>query len=129
MKTFAVQQKSSVVSFFRLSVVILSVFLIASQLSSTTCLAASTTIAWNTPTNADGTPVTTLSGYKVYTGTASGSYSQSSNVGNVTSYTANNLTDGATYYFAVTAINGSGQESSFSNEVSKTLAAAAPLIR
>jgi fibronectin type 3 domain-containing protein len=62
-----------------------------------------------------------LAGYKVYVGTASGNYSSSLSVGNVTSYTASNLGVGNTYYFAVTAYNSSGVETGFSNEVSKSI--------
>jgi fibronectin type 3 domain-containing protein len=42
-------------------------------------------------------------------------------VGNVTAYAVTNLGVGTTYYFAVTAYNTSGVESSFSNEVSKSI--------
>ncbi len=79
------------------------------------------TLTWNAPaTNTDGTPLTDLSGYKIYYGTASGNYSQTIDVGGITSSTVSNLTDGTTYYFAVTAYDTSGNESAYSNEVSKT---------
>jgi hypothetical protein len=79
------------------------------------------TLSWDPPTtNADGTPLTDLAGYKVYYGTVSGSYSQNINVGNITTYTVADLNNG-TYYFAVTAYNTSGNESEYSNEVSKTI--------
>jgi hypothetical protein len=54
-------------------------------------------------------------------GTASGVFSSSLTIGNTTTYTASNLGVGHTYYFAVTAYNGSGIESSYSNEVSKSI--------
>jgi hypothetical protein len=38
-----------------------------------------------------------------------------------TSYTVTDLEIGTTYFFAVTAYNSSGAESSFSNEVIKTI--------
>ncbi len=60
---------------------------------------------------------TDLAGYKVYYGTASGRYGIPIAAGLQTNYTVSNLAAG-TYYFAVTAINGSGVESGFSNEVS-----------
>ena len=41
-------------------------------------------------------------------------------VGNVTTYTVSNLAPG-TYYFVVTAYDSSNDESSFSNEASKTI--------
>lgn len=84
--------------------------------------ATSVTLSWDPPTtNVDGTPLTDLSGYKIYYGTSSGNYSQSSDAGNSTSYQVNNLSGGATYYFVVTAYNSTGIESSFSNEVSTTI--------
>lgn len=58
--------------------------------------------------------------YKVHYGTTTGSYASSVNVGNVTSYTLTGLQDGTTYYCAVTALNTSGQESVYSNEVTVT---------
>lgn len=76
-------------------------------------------LSWNAPTtNADGTPLTDLAGYKIYYGTSSGNYSQKINVGNVTTYKVTNLTSDNTYYFAVTAYDKSGNASKFSNEVS-----------
>lgn len=93
------------------------VFLFASGL-----YAGSITLSWNPPTtNEDGSPLTDLAGYKIYYGTSSRNYSFYINVGNVNSYTVNNLTEGATYYFAVTAYDNSGNESKFSNEVSKII--------
>jgi hypothetical protein len=68
------------------------------------------------------TPVAdpTLDGYTVYVGTASGLYTRTITVGNLTSYTIDSLTTGTTYFFAVTAYNSAG-ESSPSNEVSKSI--------
>ena len=82
---------------------------------------AQATLTWKAPTaNTDGTSLTDLAGYKIYYGTASGNYSQTVDVGNVTSSTVSNLSDGTTYYFAVTAYDASGIGSGYSNEVSKT---------
>lgn len=64
---------------------------------------------------------TSLAGYKVYVGTASGRYGTPLDVGNLTSYTASNLSLGTTYYFVVTSYNSSGSESPYSNEVSKSI--------
>jgi len=81
----------------------------------------SVTLTWDAPTtNADGTPLFDLAGYKIYFGTSSRNYPWSIDVGNVTTYKLNNLSPG-TYFFAVTANNTSGIESDFSVEVSKTL--------
>ena len=95
------------------------------SLNSPAAFSGTATLSWDAPTtNADGTPLTDLAGYKVYFGNFSGNYSQNmnvDNVDNVTTYTVNNLTDGLTYYFAVTAYDTSGNESGYSNELSKTL--------
>lgn len=86
-----------------------------------TTYAGTVTLSWDPPTtNADGTPITDLSGYKIYHGTETGNYSQSIDTGNATTYQIASLTDGLTYYFAVTAYDASGNESDYSQEVSKT---------
>jgi hypothetical protein len=85
--------------------------------------AANVTLSWIPPTTkADGTPLTDLAGYKIYFGGSSKNYTQNIDVGNVTSYTVSNLSTGTVYYFATTAYDASSNESSFSNEVSKTIA-------
>mgnify|MGYP006299498725 CR=1 FL=1 len=58
-----------------------------------------------------------LSGYKVYYGTSSRSYSTILDVGNTTEHTITNLTDGVQYYFAVTAYDTALNESGYSEEV------------
>lgn len=65
-----------------------------------------------------------VAGYKVYVGNASGTYGPPINVGNQTTYTVTGLAPG-TYYFAVTAYDSIGNESSYSNEVFKTIQDAA----
>ena len=78
-------------------------------------------LSWDVPTtNSDGTSLTDLAGYTIYYGTASGDYSQSINVGNVTTYTVP-ISIGGTYYFAVTAYDTTGNESDYSNEVTKVI--------
>jgi predicted phage tail protein len=78
------------------------------------------TLSWNAPTTG-----TNLSGYRVYYGTSPGTYQQSSgqgiSVGNITSYTVIGLSHGTRYYFAVTAFDTSGNESTFSNEAFKDI--------
>jgi hypothetical protein len=64
----------------------------------------------------DASPQWGLIGYKVYFGTGSFNYNQIITVGNATSATIDGLVAGTTYYFAVTAISASGEESDFSNE-------------
>jgi len=78
------------------------------------------TLSWQAPTNnADGTTLVDLKGYKVHYGSASKSYSDTIQVTNpgITTYVVDNLEAGK-YYFAVTAYNAAGQESSLSSEVS-----------
>ena len=58
-----------------------------------------------------------LAGYKIYFGTASGNYSHSVDVGNVTEYTLTGLEEGVTYYLAATAYDKDGNESDFSKEL------------
>ena len=85
-------------------------------------LAGTATVSWNANTEPD------LAGYKIYYGTSPrsgscppGGYANNIDVGNVTSHTFNNLTDGATYYFSVTAYDTSSNESTCSSEVSKAM--------
>jgi len=73
---------------------------------------SSVTLAW------DADPDPDLAGYRVYSGTASGVYTQEEDVGNATTATVANLIAGATYFFAVTAYDIFGLESPPSNEVS-----------
>jgi hypothetical protein len=89
--------------------------------SSIPAFAGSATLSWNPPTrNTDGTPLTDLAGFKIYYGISSGNYTQVVNAGYVTTYTVNNLNSG-TYYFVATAYDTSGNESGYSNQVSKTI--------
>ena len=70
------------------------------------------TLAWDPNNEPD------LSHYIVYWGISSGNYSSNSgNIGLVNEYTADIPDDGNTYFFAVTAVDLSGLESDFSNEV------------
>src|SRR5204862_367041 len=71
----------------------------------------------------DAVTAPSLSGYRVYFGTAPGTYlqplGQGISVGNVTAYTVTGLAGGTRYYFAVTDFDSLGQASSYSNEVFK----------
>ncbi|MBI3804680.1 MAG: hypothetical protein HY282_13060 [Nitrospirae bacterium] len=87
---------------------------------------------WNSLANAgnallswDPNKEASLAGYKVYYGTAVGSYGAPVDVGNQTSYTVTGLGT-QTYYFAVTAYDTSGNESGFSTEVNKTFTDTTP---
>lgn len=82
------------------------------------------TLNWTPPTqNMDGTPITNLAGYKVMYGSSPGQYSQALNVpvASMNSVVIEALEAGRTWYFSVKAVNTSGIESDFSNEVSKLL--------
>jgi hypothetical protein len=104
------------------NIIIGLIFSLAIIFNTSALFAGEASLSWDPPTtNTDGSPLTDLNGYIVYYGTESGNYSQSIDVGNVTTYTVINLTPGTTYYFAVTAYDTSGNESAYSNEVNKVI--------
>ena len=86
------------------------VLIITSALSSYDSV-AQIKLAWDPNIEPD------IARYKVYYGTASRAYGTPIDVGNVTTYTLIGLTQGVTYYIAVTAYDRNN-ESGFSNEVS-----------
>ena len=88
-----------------------------SSASSSTPKTANATVSWNANTESD------LAGYRIYVGTRSGSYGFVGpfEVTKSTSFTVPNLPLGATYFFAVSAFDKSGNESAKSAEVSKSL--------
>lgn len=106
-------------------ILFLSGFLLFVSIQS--AFAGSATLSWNANTESD------LAGYKIYYGTFTRTgtdpkvcgmcgYSASTTVSSaITTYTFNNLTDGLTYYFSVSARDASNNESSFSGEVSKII--------
>ena len=80
------------------------------------------TISWSVPLlNTDGSPLTDVTGYRVYYGTSSTTLANSMLVtgGGATSTSINGLEQG-TYYFAVTTLNSAGLESNRSDVVSRT---------
>ena len=84
----------------------------------------SATLSWTPPTeNTNGSALTDLTGFIVYWGAAPGNYANSVTLANLglTTYLVENLLSGSTYYFATTAYNSLGQESSYSNEGSKAI--------
>ena len=86
-----------------------------------TAQAAQTTLSWTPPTNyAGGMAIPDFVGYNLHMGTSSGNYTQTIEVGDVTSYTVNNLTSGTTYYFALSAVDSFGNESGYSSEVNSS---------
>jgi fibronectin type 3 domain-containing protein len=90
-----------------------SIILLAISLSNG-CFAADVPLQW------DASVTPTVTGYKVYVGTASGVYGTPITIGNVTAYTVTGLANG-TYYFSVTAFDATGVESVYSNEVTETI--------
>ena len=72
-------------------------------------------LAWDANTEPD------LGGYKLYYWTAAQAYSQVISVGKNNQVTVNNLSQGVTYFFAVTAYNLQGAESDYSNEIHNTV--------
>jgi len=79
-------------------------------------LAGSAVLHWQSNSDSD------LGGYRIYYGTQSRHYGPYIPVDKaVSEYTLNGLVDGRTYYFALTAVDTSGNESGFSAEVSKTI--------
>lgn len=79
-------------------------------------------LAWDAPaTNTDGTPITDLSGYKVYYWQPAWEFPGSVDVGDQTAHTLTGLTEGDAYSVAVTAYNVSGNESAYSNTITVTI--------
>ena len=66
-----------------------------------------------------------LSGYRIYYGTAPGTYDQARGsgyeVGATTTFTVTGLAAGRRYYFVATAFDASNNESPYSNEVYKDI--------
>ena len=78
----------------------------------------SLTLTWTANGESD------LAGYKIYIGTASGTYNFSGSpfvIGKVSSYTVANLPNGQTYFISMSAYDSAGNESPLSAEVSKSL--------
>jgi len=70
------------------------------------------TLAWTASASIDTT------GYRLYYGGASSDYTNTLDAGDSTIATVPDLAAGATYFFAVTAYDGIGLESVFSDEIS-----------
>jgi len=83
----------------------------------------SVTLSWNPPTtNADGSPMTDLAGYRIYYGRTSSSLDQVAPVTNAgtTRFVVENLSP-ATWFFSMKSVNSAGVESTFSEVVSTNL--------
>jgi hypothetical protein len=80
--------------------------------------AGTVTLTWDpTVTYTDGTALTDLMRYRLYSGTECGVYTEQTEVTNSTTLTIFTLQPGCSNYFAVTAVNSAGVESAFSEEV------------
>ena len=81
------------------------------------------TLSWTAPTeNTDGSALSNLAGYRIRYGTSATSLTQTIVIDNasVTTYVVENLSP-ATWYFAVTAVNSQGAESTNSNVANKQI--------
>jgi hypothetical protein len=72
-------------------------------------------LTWTAPSNGGSS----ITNYKVYRATTSGGETLLTTLGNITSYDDTAVTNGTTYYYKVSAVNGVG-EGPQSNEVSAT---------
>ncbi len=72
-------------------------------------------LSWTANTESD------LAGYNVYQGTSAGIYGTPVSLGKVITSTISGLTQGSTYYFAVSALDDAANESGYSSTVSATI--------
>ena len=89
----------------------------------TTISNGSATLSWTAPTeNTDGSTLANLAGYRIVYGTSASALTNTIVINNpsVTTFVVENLAP-ATWYFAVTAVNSSGSESSNSNVANKQI--------
>jgi len=81
----------------------------------------SVTLAWKQPvSDANGSTLNDLAGYKIYYGMSSMNYTRSVDVGHSTDAVISSLSSGR-WCFSVTAYDVSGNESKYSNEMCKTI--------
>jgi predicted phage tail protein len=64
------------------------------------------TLTWSAPSNDGGSPIT---GYKVYRGTSEGAETLLATLGNTLTYVDNDVVNGQTYYYRVSAVNALGE--------------------
>lgn len=89
--------------------------LVAFMMSAELAMADGITLAW------DPNPEPEVAGYKVYSGSASRTYTGGADVGNWTNCFMSGLEPGKTYYFSATAYSSTGEESDYSAEVVYTV--------
>lgn len=100
-----------------------STALSAFAIAVTTVATGRATLSWTAPTeNTDGSTLSNLAGYRIRYGTSASALTQTIVIDNasVTTYVVENLSP-ATWYFAVTAVNSQGAESSNSNVANKQI--------
>jgi fibronectin type 3 domain-containing protein len=93
----------------------------APTLGSATPGSSSVALSWSAPGSNGGA---TITNYKVYRGTSSGTETLLTTVGNLTSFTDTSAVNGTMYFYKVSAVNSVG-ESGQSNELSATPSAPA----
>lgn len=91
---------------------VVAIVLFSSELSA---YSAQATLVWDA-VNDPG-----VVGYKLHYGKVPGLYTNSVDTGITTSSTVSDLSEGETYYFASTAYDSTGNQSGYSNEVSKSI--------
>lgn len=92
-------------------------------LSALSATAASVNLKWN------ANPETDIASYRVSYGTSAGSHPTSINAGLATRTSITGLAEGTKYYFVLTAISTSGQESETSDEISYQVPGTTPTNR
>ncbi len=90
---------------------VVSILLIAT----TNVYSSQATLIWTPNTESD------LAGYKIHSGPSGRNYDNITNVGDQTSYTVQDLVEGQTYYFALTAYDSFNNESDYSTELVYTV--------
>ena len=106
--------KVGTASLFRFLLATLFLLVTSTPLFQGEGLCAQVTVGWDPSDDPE------LSGYKLYYGTASRSYSFSVATGTQTTSEVTGLNEGTTYYFAATVTTTAGVESDFSSEIAYT---------
>lgn len=80
------------------------------------------TVSWQPPTeNVDGSPLVDLDGYRIYLGTTSRQYTDEVTVNDPGRTSQSLELSSGDYYIAMTAVDAAGNESSYSNEIVRTV--------